>query len=115
MGGPNSTCDAHCRKKCGNGAPDVPEKCDDGINNGSYGTCNADCTLAGYCGDGTKNGPEACDLGAANELNPYGMGKCTTACTASPYCGDGRIQREFGEECDGGQYCDAKCKNRIFE
>jgi len=42
----------------------VAEVCDDGINDGSYGSCNDDCTeFAGYCGDGktqSENG-EFCD------------------------------------------------------
>jgi len=29
------------------------EQCDDGKNDGSYGTCNPNCTIAGYCGDAT--------------------------------------------------------------
>ncbi len=27
-------------------------QCDDGVNDGTYGTCNPDCTLAARCGDG---------------------------------------------------------------
>jgi hypothetical protein len=107
-----STCDIHCRFKCGNGVRDPGEQCDNGVNNGSYGTCNPNCTLAAYCGDGIKNGPEACDNGANNVpvATAYGPGVCTTACIFAPYCGDGRVQSQFGEECDGTATCSAACK-----
>jgi fibro-slime domain-containing protein len=107
----NSTCDTHCRFKCGNGLKDPGEQCDNGVDNGSYGTCNSNCTLAGYCGDGIKNGPEICDNGSNNQplSSAYGPGICTIACAFAPYCGDGRIQSQFGEQCDGTASCDAQC------
>jgi hypothetical protein len=107
-----STCDTHCKLKCGNGIKDPGEQCDNGVNDGSYGTCNSDCTLALYCGDGIKSGSEQCDFGAANIAlaSAYGPGICTSVCTWAPYCGDGRIQSKFGEQCDGGNSCDATCK-----
>ncbi|HEX4446751.1 MAG TPA: DUF4215 domain-containing protein, partial [Polyangiaceae bacterium] len=110
-----SVCDAHCRLKCGNGFKDLGEQCDNGVNNGSYGTCNSNCTLAGYCGDGIKNGPESCDNGTMNATlaTAYGSGVCTTACTFAPYCGDGRVQTQFGEECDSTNSCNAACKEAI--
>ncbi|HEY0710065.1 MAG TPA: DUF4215 domain-containing protein, partial [Polyangia bacterium] len=102
-------CDTRCRFKCGNGSRDMGEECDDGVNNGAYGTCKMDCTLAGYCGDGAVNGPEQCDRGTLNEVAPYGTGKCTTSCTDAPRCGDGRIQSIYGEECDSTPLCDPMC------
>jgi fibro-slime domain-containing protein len=103
----NSSCDARCRNRCGNGVVDSGEECDDGVNDGSFGTCNSDCTLAGYCGDGNRDAPfEQCDEGDDNEDDPYGRGLCTTACAFAPFCGDGRIQAEYGEKCDGGSGCD---------
>ena len=104
-----SVCDARCRHMCGNGIRDPGESCDDGVNNGAYGTCRPNCQLADYCGDGTKNGPEQCDQGMANQANPYGPNKCTTMCTTAPYCGDGRIQTAFGETCDSTPLCNATC------
>ena len=39
-----------------NTAVDAPiEQCDQPPNDGSYGTCLPDCTLAPACGDGTVN------------------------------------------------------------
>jgi cysteine-rich repeat protein len=108
-------CDAHCRFTCGNGFKDPGEQCDNGVNDGSYGTCNPNCTLAGYCGDGTKNGPEACDNGSQNVpvATAYGPGVCTTACKWAPYCGDGRVESQFGEQCDGSQSCDGMCHTTV--
>jgi fibro-slime domain-containing protein len=108
---PASKCDAHCRLRCGNGVTDPGEQCDDGVNSGAYGTCRPDCTQADYCGDGKKNGAEQCDNGTANIplSNAYGPNICTTGCTWAPYCGDLRVQSKFGEQCDGGDFCDEKC------
>ena len=108
----NSKCDIHCRFKCGNGYKDPGEQCDNGVNDGSYGTCNSNCTLAGYCGDGIKNGSESCDNGVKNVAlaTAYGTGVCTTACTFAPYCGDRRVESQFGEQCDGTPECSAYCQ-----
>ncbi|MBV9949858.1 MAG: DUF4215 domain-containing protein, partial [Myxococcales bacterium] len=53
-----------CTTTCGDGVVAGNEQCDDGVNNGSYGTCNANCTRAAFCGDATKQSPpEQCDDG----------------------------------------------------
>jgi len=106
-------CDTECQFTCGNGVKDPGEQCDNGVNNGSYGTCNPNCTLAGYCGDGIKNGPEQCDDGAADVpvATAYGPGVCTTACKFAPYCGDGEVESQFGEVCDSTPGCSSSCQN----
>jgi len=110
---PADECDSRCRIACGNGVVDSAspfnEECDDGVNSGSYGTCQSNCTLAPYCGDGVKSGPEACDAGDDNEVDPYGPNKCTTTCNKAPRCGDGRIDTARGEECDGAVGCLNDC------
>jgi len=105
---PGGTCDARCRFKCGNGIKDTGEACDNGVNDGTYGTCKNDCTPADFCGDGTKNGSEQCDLGAGNSAAAYGQNKCTNACKVAPYCGDHRVNG--AEECDGQVGCKATCE-----
>ncbi|AWV91385.1 hypothetical protein DN745_07980 [Bradymonas sediminis] len=62
-------CAPDCRRPayCGDGAVDslFGEECDDGTNDGSYGTCTPDCKLAARCGDGIVQDNEACDDGNA--------------------------------------------------
>ncbi len=109
---PNCTLGPYCGDAI---VQNPPEQCDDGKNTGAYGTCNPNCTLAPYCGDGiVQNPPEQCDNGANNVpvAGAYGVGPglCTQACLAAPFCGDGIVQPQFGEQCDGGPGCNAKCK-----
>jgi fibro-slime domain-containing protein len=60
-----------CESQCGDGVVTVPETCDLGaaMNNGSYGGCNADCTLAPYCGDKIVTAPEQCDTSGNCDKN----------------------------------------------
>ncbi|MDP9035148.1 MAG: DUF4215 domain-containing protein [Myxococcota bacterium] len=109
---PNCTLGPYCGDAI---VQNPPEQCDDGKNTGAYGTCNPNCTFAPYCGDGVvQNPPEQCDNGANNVAvaGAYGVGPglCTQACLPAPYCGDGIVQPQFGEQCDGGPGCNAKCK-----
>lgn len=47
---------------CGNGVLEGDEDCDDGVNDGSYDGCTADCQHAAHCGDGNVDAPfEFCD------------------------------------------------------
>ncbi|MBU1239943.1 fibro-slime domain-containing protein, partial [Myxococcota bacterium] len=93
---------SQCTSDCGDGIVSSVEACDDGVNNGDYGTCNPDCTLASYCGDGivdTEDG-EICDDG----LNLGGNASaCAPGCqTLGASCGDGVLQTAEGEQCDDG-------------
>jgi fibro-slime domain-containing protein len=64
---------------CGDAVTDArfQEQCDDGTeeNDGEYGGCNADCTLAPRCGDGVQDEVEQCDDG--NRRNNDG---CSVTC-----------------------------------
>lgn len=111
--------------QCGNNILDTGEQCDDGINDGTYGGCNANCTLASRCGDGALDSiaGEACDDG--NEVGGDGCNArcvavetgyvCTVVggpCVFGETCGDGRLQQ--GEACDDGNSvegdgCSALC------
>ena len=56
-----------CVTLCGNGAVDMPEMCDDGMDNSNTlpNACRLDCTLP-TCGDGVIDDGEACDDGMDN-------------------------------------------------
>lgn len=62
---------------CGNGELDPDEVCDDGINDGSYGGCAADCSEFGpHCGDSEIQAEhETCDEGRDN-----GTAACNVVC-----------------------------------
>jgi cysteine-rich repeat protein len=64
-----------CKSDCGDGVVTIDEACDDGVNDGSYGSCNPDCSRASFCGDGHKDAGESCDDG--NSKNGDG---CNSAC-----------------------------------
>ncbi len=107
-----------CETDCGDGIVAGDETCDDGVNDGSYGGCEADCTRGPFCGDGLRQaGDEACDDGT--NLGTYsfdGEPACAPGCVLGAYCGDGQVDALFGEECDeaednDGSYggCDDDC------
>lgn len=110
---PRSECDFIC----GDGIVTRFEICDDGRNDGSYGSCTPDCLGRGpHCGDGVVQSEEGerCDDG----MNLGGYGMCGPGCRLGPRCGDGIVQAEFGEECDDGNTtsgdgCDAACQWEI--
>ena len=83
---------------CGDGVVwDGHEACD-GVNDGSYGNCNADClALANHCGDGAITDSEICDDGTDNGL----YNQCGLDCAGiGNHCGDGTITDS--EICDDG-------------
>jgi hypothetical protein len=83
---------------CGDAEVDEVEACDDGVNDGAWGSCAPGCAEVGpRCGDGEVNGPEACDDG----VNDGGYGGCRAGCLKSaPFCGDGAVNGP--ESCDDG-------------
>jgi fibro-slime domain-containing protein len=96
---------SRCAAKCGDGIVAGRETCDDGKNDGSYGSCTGDCQRAAYCGDGKRNMPnEACDDGVnITVYSANGKAGCAPGCTLSAYCGDGRLDSTAGERCDDGK------------
>jgi cysteine-rich repeat protein len=88
---------------CGDGTVDRDELCDDGMNDGSYGGCTAECGFGPMCGDSNVDAPdEVCDDG----VNDGAYEGCAVDCQApGPYCGDGTV--DDGEEaCDDGNDVD---------
>jgi fibro-slime domain-containing protein len=98
---------SECATTCGDGIVAGDETCDDGTNDGSYGSCTLSCKRGPYCGDGvlqgSPNGPEECD--DSINLTTYsftGAPGCAPGCVLGAYCGDGQINSVFGEQCDDG-------------
>ncbi len=89
-----------CNSVCGDGIKTPDEACDDGVNDGSYGSCTQDCKKGPFCGDNLvqMDSGEECDDGV--NLSPYGG--CAPGCKNGAYCGDGQIDSLFGEACDDG-------------
>jgi fibro-slime domain-containing protein len=91
-------CLADCKRGdyCGDGIPNGAEACDDGVNDGTYGTCGLGCTPAPTCGDGIVqlDYGEECEPAMSDDL------ECTDKCRKPGGCGDGKIQPP--EECDDG-------------
>lgn len=90
-----------CQGVCGDGIRTADESCDDGLNDGSYGSCTADCLRGPHCGDGILQAPnEQCDEG----INAAGYGEvgCAPGCLQPSRCGDGNLDSSFGESCDDG-------------
>jgi cysteine-rich repeat protein len=73
--------DGKCVSSCGDGQRFADEECDDGILDGSYGGCTAQCKLGPHCGDGIVNGSEECDHGTDNGKD----GLCSATCKAIIY------------------------------
>jgi cysteine-rich repeat protein len=92
-------CPANCKPGgCGDGIVNGAETCDDGVNDGTYGTCSPDCTLAPSCGDGVVQPDygEECEPIMPNDPS------CTNVCRMPGGCGDGIV--EPPEQCDDGEF-----------
>lgn len=113
--------DADAGPRCGNGATEPPEQCDDNntvTETCPYGqkssctVCDSSCKLVPgaivFCGDGKVNGPEDCDDNNTDtEVCAYGQTSCTvcdatckSVAGATAYCGDGKVNGS--EQCDDG-------------
>lgn len=92
-----------CATTCGDGVVAGDEICDDGVNDGSYGTCNTDCTPGPSCGDGQVQSPqETCDDGTNLTTYDASQAGCAPDCRLGATCGDGQVDSLFGEKCDDG-------------
>lgn len=93
-----------CQSKCGDGIVAGDETCDDGINDGSWGSCSENCKQGPYCGDGEVDlDHEECDDGV--NLTTYSFSDqpgCAPGCKWGAYCGDSKLNGIFGEQCDDG-------------
>ncbi len=116
-------CQFRCSKgsayvgQCGDGRVQLPEICDDGNQNGTYGHCNNSCTGYGdYCGDGVVSGTEECDTyaGLSNFSCANGAAvSCTSNCRHScglniavqgGACGNGIVDATNNEQCEPATY-----------
>jgi fibro-slime domain-containing protein len=96
---------SECKTVCGDGKVAGEEQCDDGVNDGTYGSCTATCKRGPSCGDAkVQTKYEACDDGV--NLTPYAdkdSEACAPGCKRPKYCGDKHVDAVFGEECDSGK------------
>lgn len=94
------TVSSTCASTCGDGIRTPDEVCDDGTNNGDYGSCTSTCEAFGpRCGDGeVQDDHETCDDGV--NTGSYGGG-CLPTCQIAGFCGDGTVQPAH-EMCDDG-------------
>lgn len=116
--------------ECGDGVVEGAEVCDDGVNDGSYGGCESDCSaLAPYCGDGIEDGGEECDdgddsqgNGCNNDCIPSGLELWTheehqtssDACVAVVPSGAGHIYIAAQiENLDGGEFAGSFFSQRL--
>jgi fibro-slime domain-containing protein len=65
---------SECTAICGDNVLSFGEECDDGLNDGGYGECDAGCKLGGFCGDRIvqAEGGESCDVGPIGDATCRG-------------------------------------------
>jgi fibro-slime domain-containing protein len=65
---------SECTAICGDNVLSFGEECDDGVNDGGYGECDANCKLGGFCGDKIvqADGGESCDVGPIGDATCRG-------------------------------------------
>ncbi|MFA5625329.1 MAG: hypothetical protein WC966_09810, partial [Bradymonadales bacterium] len=90
---------------CGNGELDAGEVCDDG-NRVSGDGCSADCLSDESCGNGIVDEGEFCDDGNNDDNDG-----CRADCLSNERCGNGVIDTHLGEQCDGEDWCDKRCRD----
>lgn len=99
-----TTAHSECTTVCGDDIVAGTEQCDDGKNDGSYGSCTSKCLRGPSCGDGVvQKAHEACDNRV--NLTPYtdkGSEACAPGCKLPGFCGDKQVDSLFGEQCDDG-------------
>jgi fibro-slime domain-containing protein len=63
-----------CKADCGDGVLSFGEECDDVVNDGGYGQCNAGCVLGPFCGDSVVDAAdgETCDVGPVGDATCRG-------------------------------------------
>jgi fibro-slime domain-containing protein len=70
-----NTSPSDCTPICGDGVVTAGEECDDGVNDGGYEECAANCVLGARCGDGEIQADEDCDDGNRRDGD-----ECGSAC-----------------------------------
>lgn len=112
----------HCNAACSGFAP----TCGDGSVDPVNEVCDTKVNYSGWCVGGIKDNTNCVSDNDCKQFNAWKSqnGKCVTlslnsnkygltktiSCASDcqkygPYCGDGIVQSEFGEECDGSQFC----------
>lgn len=110
--------DDDCSASCGDGVLDASETCEPSR---SDAPCPSACKDADPCTDDVRAGsPEQCNVECANV--PIGVARDGDECCppganavndsdCAPICGNAVVEQ--GEQCDGGDQCDARCERQL--
>ncbi len=92
-----------CASVCGDGVRTPDERCDDGVNDGSYGSCTPiTCERGPHCGDGIRQASDGEDCDNGTNRTGYGESGCARGCKLPSRCGDGQVDAANDETCDDG-------------